>query len=642
MCGIAGIVRFDGGQVDRPRLQAMNDAMSHRGPDGEGIWIEGPVGLAHRRLAIIDLSTGDQPMFNEDRSVLTVFNGEIYNFRSVRPDLEKLGHTFHSTSDTEVLVHGWESWGKDVLPRVNGMFAFAIYDRKARKILLARDRLGVKPLYYWRNQSMLVFASELDALLASGVVPREIDREALELYLHYQYVPAPSTIYRDVRKLAPAERLEIDLGTGRGEVETWWDIRRDARPDSSRSLEQWIGLLEETLDDAVRIRLISDVPFGAFLSGGTDSGTVVAMMAKHLDQPVRTFSIGIADQPADELPFARQVADRFRTQHEEFRVAPEGLTLLPKLARHFGEPFADSSAIPTYYVSKLARSRVKMVLTGDGGDEMFAGYRSYPWLAGTRATGLPNAMPLAPAAADAPSALRKLVRGLRAALRGRRAGPEPWFERYDANMSHFPAAERRALLGTDARLSAADYFTSRFPLVGADTVVAAAQYVDLKSYLPGDILAKVDRMSMANSLEVRSPLLDYRIAELAFSMPTAVKLPEATLDGSRGKFVLKEFASRLLGRDYVYRPKEGFGIPVARWLREDSSGYLRDHLGGGSPIFDHLDRAFARRLMEEHVRGDADHSAKLWNLLMLDAWFREIHRPSTSTGAADSGRALSV
>ena len=642
MCGIAGIVRFDGGQVDRPRLQAMNDAMSHRGPDGEGIWIEGPVGLAHRRLAIIDLSTGDQPMFNEDRSVLTVFNGEIYNFRLVRPDLEKLGHTFHSTSDTEVLVHGWESWGKDVLPRVNGMFAFAIYDRKARKILLARDRLGVKPLYYWRNQSMLVFASELDALLASGVVPREIDREALELYLHYQYVPAPSTIYRDVRKLAPAERLEIDLGTGRGEVETWWDIRRDARPDSSRSLEQWIGLLEETLDDAVRIRLISDVPFGAFLSGGTDSGTVVAMMAKHLDQPVRTFSIGIADQPADELPFARQVADRFRTQHEEFRVAPEGLTLLPKLARHFGEPFADSSAIPTYYVSKLARSRVKMVLTGDGGDEMFAGYRSYPWLAGTRATGLPNAMPLAPAAADAPSALRKLVRGLRAALRGRRAGPEPWFERYDANMSHFPAAERRALLGTDARLSAADYFTSRFPLVGADTVVAAAQYVDLKSYLPGDILAKVDRMSMANSLEVRSPLLDYRIAELAFSMPTAVKLPEATLDGSRGKFVLKEFASRLLGRDYVYRPKEGFGIPVARWLREDSSGYLRDHLGGGSPIFDHLDRAFARRLMEEHVRGDADHSAKLWNLLMLDAWFREIHRPSTSTGAADSGRALSV
>lgn len=639
MCGIAGIIQLDGRPVERHRLQAMNDAIAHRGPDGEGIWVDGGVGFAHRRLAIIDLATGDQPMFNEDGSVLTVFNGEMYNFLDVKPKLSALGHTFRTNSDTEVIVHGWESWGRDLVTHTNGMFAFALYDRRARKALFARDRLGVKPLYYFRDDRVFVFSSELTSLLASGLIPREIDPEALELYLHYQYIPAPLTIYKGVRKLAPAERLELDLATGKGEPERYWELRRDAPPDRSRTLAQWIDVLEATLDDAVKIRCISDVPFGAFLSGGTDSGIVVAMMSRHLREPVRTFSIGLSDDSKDELPYARQVAARFGTQHEEFKVSPEGLTLIPRLARHFGEPFADSSAVPTFYVSQLARARVKMVLTGDGGDEMFAGYRSYPWLAGTAPTGLPNASVLAASRVDRPPLPRRAVRAARALVRtmlGRNGhAAQPWFERYDANMSHFGPDERRALLGANAKISAATHFTGQFAYPSADSVVTAAQYCDLMSYLPGDILAKVDRMSMANSLEVRSPLLDYRIAELAFSMPVEMKLPEARLDGSRGKFVLKELASRFLGREYVYRPKEGFGIPVARWLKEDAAGYLRESLGGESPIFGLVDRGLVKRMVEDHRQGIADYSTRLWNLLMLDAWFRQVHSADRTTLAKD-------
>jgi asparagine synthase (glutamine-hydrolysing) len=633
VCGIAGIVRFDGAPVERRRLEAMNRAIAHRGPDGEGYWIDGPVGLAHRRLAIIDLSTGEQPMFGEDGRVVTVFNGEIYNFQDLRARLENR-HKFKTQSDTEVLVQGWDEWGTGLLSHLNGMFAFAIYDRKTKKLLLARDRLGVKPLYYYRDKDVLAFASEMGALLASGLVPNEIDREALDLYLHYQYVPAPLTIYRGVRKLEPAQSMEVDA-SGASLLSTYWDLLRVA-PDLSPSLPEWVDRLDSLLEDAVRIRLISDVPFGAFLSGGTDSGLVVAKMARRLQEPVRTFSIGIADGD-DELPLAMEVAKRFGTRHEEFRVSPEGLTLIPRLCRHFGEPFADSSAVPTYYVSQIARSRVKMVLTGDGGDEMFAGYRTYSYLANTRPDGLPKAKPVPidrPRVSEIPRHLWQATRRVAAGLKRRMLrrppngsnGTVPWFRAYDASMSHFTAGERAELLGNGG-LSSEDYFVERFPFAEADSVVAAAQFCDLKSYLPGDILTKVDRMSMANSLEVRSPLLDYRIAELAFSMPTEMKLPNARLDGSTGKHVLKQLASRFLGERYVYRPKQGFGIPVSRWLREDRAHYLQDVLvGSASPIFDLVDRYVVRRLVAEHLAGTRDHSAKLWNLLMLDGWFRNVHR----------------
>ena len=643
MCGIAGIVRLDGTKVENWRLEAMNKAMCHRGPDGQGFWgSNSEVGLAHLRLAIIDLTTGDQPMSNEAESIQIIFNGEIYNFLEVKASLERLGYTFRTKSDTEVLLHAYEEWGTVTLSRINGMFAFALYDIKERKLFIARDRLGVKPLYYYHGNDVFVFASEMGGMTASGLIPTELDPIALDLYLHYQYIPSPYTIYQNVKKLSPAEYVVLDLSAKKFTRETYWNIDTQTPPDTSKTMNEWVEELDALLNDAVKIRLISDVPFGAFLSGGIDSGLVVAMMAEKLNEPVKTFSIGLAEEEKDELPYARMVAERYKTQHEEFRVSPEGLTLIPALSRHFGEPFADSSAIPTYYVSKIARSRVKMVLTGDGGDEMFAGYRSYSYLVNAM-SGMPLELPSdATKVKNWKTQTRSLLRRfphlfqfakqIATALRSKQvettsSAPVNWAAVYDASMSHFSLGERSALLGHASNLSPAEYFTNQYPFPASDGVVGNAQYCDVKSYLPGDILVKVDRMSMANSLEVRSPLLDYRIAELAFSMPIEMKISEPLLDGSRNKFILKELACRYLGRDYVYRPKEGFGIPVSRWLREDKAGYLHDTLlTNSSPIYDHLNKQVIQGMINAHRDGSSEFGAKIWNLLMLDGWLRYAHK----------------
>jgi asparagine synthase (glutamine-hydrolysing) len=645
VCGISGIVRLDSGHVEKWRLKRMNRSMAHRGPDGEGFWIGAEVGLAHLRLAIIDLVAGDQPIFNEDGSILVVFNGEIYNFLDLRTILEKLGHIFNTQSDTEVLVHAYEQWGNDMLSKLNGMFAFAIYDRVKRKLLLARDRLGVKPLFYYLGRDVLVFASEMTGLTSSGLIPRNIDLAAIELYSHYQYIPSPFSIYQGVKKLCPAEFLDFDIPKKEGKVEQYWDIETSQPPDRSKTFEDYIEELDALLHDCVRIRLISDVPFGAFLSGGVDSGLVVAMMASKLAGPVKTFSIGLLDGEKDELPYARKIAERFKSTHEEFRVSPEGLTLIPKLSFHFGEPFADSSAVPTYYVSKIASSKVKMVLTGDGGDEMFAGYRSYSYLLkafldDNAPTEIKNFMPNNLYTRFG-TLLRRGLTGFPKIFKTTRfmgipfrrwlntlSANIPWYHTYDNSMSHFNFEERKSLFKKNIPLSGSEYFPSRFQFSAADNVVGMAQYCDVKSYLPGDILVKVDRMSMANSLEVRSPLLDYRIAELAFSMPTCFKLSEPSLDGSKNKFILKELAARYLGREYVYRPKEGFGIPVSQWLRNDKASYLKDNLLLGSPIYDFFNKDFVHGIINAHLAGTGDYSAKLWNLLMLDGWLRNIHQQS--------------
>ena len=641
MCGIAGIARLDGGKVELQKLQAMNAAMNHRGPDGEGYWGAGSeIGFAHLRLAIIDLNTGDQPMTNEEGTLQIVFNGEIYNFQDVRSELESRGYRFRTKSDTEALIHAYAEWGTGMLSKINGMFAIAIYDIPNRKLFIARDRLGVKPFYYYLGTDAFVFASEMSGMVASEIIPTEMDLEALDLYLHYQYIPAPHTIYKGVNKLSPAEFAVLDLSTKQFSKNAYWKIDTLTPPDQARTMDNWLEELDALLHDAVRIRLISDVPFGAFLSGGIDSGLVVAMMAGKLSEPVKTFSIGLADEEKDELPYAHMVADRYGTHHEEFKVSPEGLTLIPKLSVHFGEPFADSSAIPTYYVSKIARSHVKMVLTGDGGDEMFAGYRSYSYLLDAMLSG--NIVP-ASAAMQAQSwktrarsllrrfpFLENMARGVYTAFQakpGKSATQTPllWQTVYDASMSHFSLDEREQLLGRDISLSSEEHFTTRYPFPAGDSIVGSAQYCDMMSYLPGDILVKVDRMSMANSLEVRSPLLDYRIAELAFSIPTAMKIAEPLLDGSKNKFILKELACRYLGRDYVYRPKEGFGIPVTRWLREDKSSYLRDSLmTNSSPVYDHLNKRMIQGMVTAHMDGFRDFGAKIWNILMLDAWLRQI------------------
>ncbi|NJN93624.1 MAG: asparagine synthase (glutamine-hydrolyzing) [Anaerolineales bacterium] len=640
MCGIGGIIRLDGGDIESWRLEAMNKAMYHRGPDGEGYWQNESVGLAHLRLAIIDLATGNQPMFNEDGSIVVIFNGEIYNFLELRPILQSRGHIFKTKSDTETLVHAYEEWGAEMVSKLNGMFAFVIYDCSRRKLFLARDRLGVKPLYYYLGPDVFVFASEMQGLLASNLIPREIDPEALELYLHYQYIPAPYSIYRQVKKLPPAEWAELILPTKQFKTSSYWDIATYAHVEQSKSMAEWREELHTLLDDAVRIRLISDVPFGAFLSGGTDSGLIVALMAQKLSEPVHTFSIGLTNEATNETLYARQVAQKYHTHHEEFYVSPEGLTLIPKLVTHFGEPFADSSAIPTYYVSQIARSKVKMVLTGDGGDEMFAGYIPYITLALAQMSWskilpmlseywLKNA---GAALSSSSNQLRQTFLATKKVIGTtlRQVKRLPWYITHDAWMSHFNSNERQALLAQNNGGSRADYLAQRFPYPAADSMVASAQYCDLKSYLPGDILVKVDRMSMANSLEIRSPLLDYRIAELAFSMPLSLKLPKPYPDGSTGKFILKELAAQYLGRDYVYRPKLGFGIPIGRWLREDKANYLKDTLNNSSPIYNYLDRQAVQPLIKAHLSGQSDNAFKLWNLLLFDGWLRYIHSPQAT------------
>lgn len=630
MCGIAGIVRLDGGKVELQKLKNMNAAMRHRGPDGEGYWgADSEIGFAHLRLAIIDLATGDQPMSNEENTIQLIFNGEIYNFMDVKKELEIRGYKFRTKSDTEVLIHAYEEWGSEMLSKLNGMFAFALFDIPNQKLFLARDRLGVKPLYYYFENNVLVFASEMGGMTASGLVPTEIDPIALDLYLHYQYVPSPYTIYRNIKKLSPAECIELNLSTKQFIKKTYWGIDTQSSPNPSRTINEWIEDLDALLQDAVKIRLISDVPFGAFLSGGIDSGLIVAMMSGELHAPVNTFSIGLNNEEKDELPYARMIAKRYGTKHEEFRVSPEGLTLIPKISSHFGEPFADSSAVPTYYVSQIASSHVKMVLTGDGGDEMFAGYRRYSHLINV----MSNLFPDLPSDSLRTKKLKRVVRGISrripsltqfakgvsTSLSSRNGA---WQAIYDESVSHFSFKERSALLREHV-LSSMDYFTNQYPYPASDNIASEAQYCDLKSYLPGDVLVKVDRMSMANSLEVRSPLLDYRIAELAFSIPTTMKIAEPLPDGSKNKFILKELASRYLGRDYVYRPKEGFVIPISRWLREDQSGYLNDTLAtNSSPVYDHLNKDYIQSMINAHRDGLGDYGTKLWNLLMLDGWLR--------------------
>lgn len=616
MCGIAGVLRMDGGNVESNWVTAMAEKMIHRGPDGEGIWCDRGVGLAHRRLSIIDLETGDQPMANEDRSVWVTFNGEIYNFRELRGNLEAKGHVFKTASDTEVIVHGYEEWGKDVVSRLNGMFAFGLWSARDGRFLMARDRLGVKPLYYYMDDGFLIFASELRALMSCNLVPFEIDMDALELYLHYQYVPSPYSIYKGVRKLSPGEYMEIDLREGKRISESYWDIDTYHEPVDSNNVGHWLEMLEELLEDAVKIRLYSDVPFGAFLSGGTDSGLTVALMSKNLSQPVRTFSVGIEGSEDDELPYAAQIARTFNTAHEEFRVRPEGLELIPKICPHFGEPFADSSAVPTYYVSKTAASKVKMVLSGDGGDEIFGGYLTYHALLEARSFDFLPSSILKKAAWFSPG------RGL---ARWFHFIGSSWIERHDMLMSHFSIEERKRLLGREANYSDGGYLAELYPS-GWKDMILKAQYLDLKTYLPDDVLVKVDRMSMANSIEVRSPLLDYRIAEAAFSMPTSMKIPKPSRNGSQGKFILKELASRYLGKEYVYRPKSGFGIPIDEWLKDDQTGYLRDTLLlTSSPIYKYVDRAFVKEIVEEHLSGGRNHCDKIWNLLMLDGWFQFVY-----------------
>lgn len=618
MCGIAGIVRSDGAPAGVELLRAMTTVLAHRGPDGDGFFCEGPVGLGHRRLAIIDLATGDQPMASDDGSSVIIFNGEIYNFRELRRELEGRGATFRTRSDTEVILRAYEAWGVECLSRLRGMFAFAIWDKARRRLLLARDRVGIKPLVYAWDGRRLLFGSEIKALLEDAAVSRELDWEALRDFLTHHYISSPRTIFRSIRKLPPASYLVLDLDRPEPEVHRYWDLR--FVPDSRPTEADWLDGLRWHLTDAVRSHLVSDVPIGAFLSGGVDSSAVVALMAQATEGRVRTFSIGFDEGDFDELAHAREVARRYDTQHFEYVVKANALEMLPRLAWQFDEPFADSSALPTYYVSKITREHVTVALSGDGGDENFVGYTRY-----ARAQRLHERLDTFPAILARPL-LRLAARLLPPGARGQgyldMLGAPP-VDRYFKLVAYQRSEGLRKLLSAGAREHIEPVVTpALFRKLAAEgpraDYVSTLQYLDIHSYLPEDILTKVDRTSMAVSLEARVPLLDHVLMEYVATMPAGLKFRDGI-----GKVILKRAMAADLPPGILGRRKMGFGLPIASWFRREMTDYVRDVLDGRRTRQRGLvDPGAVATLLEEHQTGGRDRSSQIWALLALEEWAR--------------------
>ena len=626
MCGLAGFIRLaetperDGhGSV----LEAMGDAIRHRGPDAGQVWMDEDIGLVHRRLSIIDLSeAGTQPMVSGDGNLVIVFNGEIYNYQALRTDLIRSGYQFRTQTDTEVLLALYESHGPACLEALNGMFAMAIWDRTDKRLFLARDRLGKKPLYYYWNGTQLAFASELKSLTQAPFVPRAIRLDAVKDFFAYQYIPDPKTIYENVYKLPPGFCMEWTKNGIR--QHQYWDVSF-ARCDGggeARLAEE----LEYLIDDAVRLRMVSDVPLGAFLSGGIDSSGVVGLMARHSDRPVTTCAIGFDSERFDEVAWARKVADRFATDHYEFTVRENVADSLESIARFFDEPFADPSFVPTYFVSRLARQKVTVALAGDGGDENFAGYSKYrtdqvenrlrgyfpafirrhmfPWLAGL--------------AGHSGHAFARKANTLLSTL------ALPPDEAFFTTNSFFRRSVWDALVNGEFHRATTDYDPADvtreyYQRADAEDHLGRVLYTDIKSYLPGDILVKVDRMSMANSLETRAPLLDYRVVEFAARLPSVLKL-----HGREKKYLLKRAFSELLPDDVLYRRKMGFSVPLAEWLRHELrplAATVFEGTGGvGLAMF--FDPGAIRRLWHAHLTGDDRYTQELWSLLVFELWWR--------------------
>jgi asparagine synthase (glutamine-hydrolysing) len=621
MCGIAGFLYADPTRpADRGVLKAMGDAIAHRGPDAEGFWAEPGVGLVHRRLSIIDLAGGDQPIGNEDGSVQVVFNGEIYNFQELRAGLEARGHRFRTRSDTEVLVHLYEEHGDDLVTRLRGMFAFALWDRPRRRLLLARDRLGIKPLYYYRDAQRLVFGSELKAILAHPGVPREVDLPALEDYLAFGVVPAPRAIFRGTAKLPPAHVLAARAGEA-GPPRRYWQLRLE--PDETRAPQEWLEAIRAKVEEASRCHLVADVPVGAFLSGGLDSSVVVASCAGATRGPLQTFSIGFAEESFSELPYARAVARQFGTRHVEEVVTSDAVSLLDELTHYYDEPFADSSAVPTFLVSRLASRSVKVVLSGDGGDEAFGGYSRY--VHDLREAALRRRLPawfrraLGPVGRLWPKA-DWLPRPLRAKTLLTNLSLDPG-SAYANTLELCRQPLRRRLLapGLAGRLNGHEperLIRDSHALAPADDALGGMLAADVAVVLPDDFLVKVDRASMAHGLEVRPPLLDHELMELAARIPSRYKVR-----GGETKWALKEAYRDRLPPEAVRRPKHGFEIPVDAWLRGPLRGVFEPAvLGAGAPVRDLIDQGVARKLYRAHLSGVGRHGGVLWTLLVLARW----------------------
>jgi asparagine synthase (glutamine-hydrolysing) len=617
------MVRGGDRAVDAELLQRMCDAIRHRGPDEEGRYLNGRAGLAMRRLAIIDLAGGQQPIHNEERSAWIVFNGEIYNYKELRARLEKLGHEFYTDSDTEAILHAYEQYGADCPKHLRGMFAFAIWDERKEELFLARDRVGKKPLLYAHVNDQLIFGSEFSALLLHPDIGREVLPEAIHHYLSFMCVPAPLTAYRQIKKLEPGHSLRFTRA-GEIKLERYWqpDFTKKTKLTEEEAGERAVELLRE----AVRVRLMSEVPLGAFLSGGIDSSTVVALMSEASSTPVKTFSIGFEEQDFSELHHARRIAEHVGADHHEFIVRPDALEVLPTLVEHYGEPYADSSAIPTYYVARETRRHVTVALNGDGGDECFAGYERYaamrlaeryrrlPGLLRERV--IEQAVSLYPTSELRRSRMRDLKRFLNAAAL-------PTVERYmrwvsvldrGAKAELYADDFRRQLNGHDPAALLAPWFAS----VNGAGVVDAALMTDTMTYLPNDLLVKVDIATMAVSLEARSPFLDHHVIEFAASLPEKFKLRGLTT-----KYLLKRVLRKLLPAENLDRRKMGFGVPITHWLRGNLQGFLRETLLSERSLKRGLFKpAVVTRLVDEHTGRQKDHAHQLWTLLMLELWYQ--------------------
>jgi asparagine synthase (glutamine-hydrolysing) len=628
MCGLVAIFDTRGQRpIDPALLKAMNDALTHRGPDDEGFYEDAGVGLGHRRLSIIDLASGHQPLFNEDRTVAVVYNGEIYNFTELMAELRDRGHCFRTRCDTEVIVHAWEEWGARCVEKFRGMFAFALYDAKAQQLFLGRDRLGIKPLYYARvPDGRVLVASELKALLACPDLPREIDPQAVEDYVGFGYVPDPRAIYRHVAKLEPGHTLTIERGQHALTPKRYWDVTFDG--DAPSDAVAAASELRARLTEAVDMRLVAEVPLGAFLSGGVDSSAVAAAMARSRREPIDTCSIRFGETDYDESRYAAMVAERYGTRHHTRTVDPDDIDLLAALPNVYDEPFADSSALPTFRLCEAARAHVKVALSGDGGDEVFGGYRRYRWhhyeelvrrrlpgglrrpLFGMLGAAYPD-IAGAPKAVRAKSTLQAIARD----------SADAYFQSVcvvpDAvREALYTPAFKRDLQGYRAR----DLLAQRMADAPTDHHLARVQYADMKTYLPGDILTKVDRASMAHGLEVRVPILDHSFVEWAGRLD-----PRLKLNGREGKQVFKRALEPWLPGEVLYRPKMGFAIPLKSWFRGPMRSIVEQRLTRGrlvdSGYFD-PDRVTA--MVSDHMTGTGDYSQPIWALLMFAGFLEQV------------------
>ena len=624
ICGIAGPPSADG--IDRSLVEAMCRTMTHRGPDDEGIYTGKRIGLGVRRLSIIDLEGGHQPLANEDRSVWVAHNGEVYNFPELRRELISRGHRFSSRTDTETIVHAYEEWGEEFVHRLRGMFAFALWDENKKRLLLVRDRLGVKPLYYTLlNDGTLVFGSELKAVLIHPRVRRDIEPRALDFFLTLEYVPSPLSILKNICKLPAGHSLSYK--DGRIDIKEYWDIKPAAEEGgdpSKRRLPEIMDELYALLKEAVKLRLVSDVPLGAFLSGGIDSSTIVGLMRELGASPLKTFSIGFEEMSYNELPHARRTAERFATEHEEFTMEPRALELTEKLIRHLDEPFGDFSIFPTYLVSQMARPHVKVILSGDGGDEVFGGYEHYQaqkiasWPLG-RLSGrilAPLVNPLPPAARKKGfwNKLQRFLQGFEHAPDNRHLRWMMFLSLKEKNRLYTAGFRERLGAVYDARdLPPLREIFARLPAFDRTT---GELYLDLKTYLVDDIMVKVDRMSMAASLEAREPLLDHKLVEYVFGLEGGLKLRGLTT-----KWIFKKTMERLLPAENIRRPKEGFSIPMKHWLRKELRELMQDHLSE-SRIREagFFNPEAVQKMISAHLAGRKNFSHQLWALLVFEIW----------------------